>query len=948
MAEDEDPNAYFLKPYKNLHNFLWYNMREYSMFPEYEKETPKAVVMKGVYKTLVFGATVFIGLWTSYLAIKDDPAVEVKLDLLPEDINFGNIYTRTVEEGAFIVCQCDQYAINTSKVVDPSLPKDKYFRLHAVCQQGGHDQTLAFSTAEQFATSYAGGSLSRETFVDKEPFGCDEWKAEDFLSEEEFCQSIQWDTRHISFGELCTSADKFIGNQVSAYLETQLFSLELLTPQQIEELLRERFKQASNVAVSTFQLAYDLDTFRLDFEGVQTAWAGDLHNYLDRLHKNDILARLKAYEEHYDATLLVAFRDHVGDSPVPGEWWEESIATLWGMEVISDDFWFPYEVQTPLANVPFSWHTPINNDKCWDVDMDVTAAYCCFCAAQCQSDWVADGWCDPECNNPGCGYDGGDCCGDTCVSSFSDCGDNGYSCTDPGVIGSPPTEAPTSGASSSPASSSPASSSPASSSPASSSPAASPARRKLLNVAEGIDTKPHVHPTLRNLPLKLASGPNASAGPSKDRVQRSLAASECVADNGGGSDDAPVDDVAHGWESGLTPQWQVEGFETCWDANFARHGDVGYDSYNECCRTTRIAAREATPWPRKTVPTGNQLAEFSSAIFALQLYCTEQGFPMGHLYETTPGAAQDDIGDIVTALSAHHIKAWVKRIFEEWTWGNLDLRVPDTYTDEDGNLAHAEYGQGKASCLRVPSLANYVPAGCNCQKSPSCQTNSMHKFEFYVGRKQVTSTFDLETPMTLACSYFKQIDIFRNEQIVFRPDEMAGRSHHFNCSLDQSSISNLNSKTSVLSPSMEDYFATAADFNMELDTFDLRKEMKQALVQDWSDGVLSAPEIGTIGLGEPEAGALDFRSANFTYRLYYDQCAPSQCYEVVLEDPMNLTFYLAALAGFCQIGTFLATFSGGAAYQVFARIWKKPKKVYEVSKREASPKGSETKVHAIN
>lgn len=119
-------------------------------------------------------------------------------------------------------------------------------------------------------------------------------------------------------------------------------------------------------------------------------------------------------------------------------------------------------------------------------------------------------------------------------------------------------------------------------------------------------------------------------------------------------------------ESGLTPQWQVEGFETCWDANLARHGDVGYDSYNECCSTTRIAAREATPWPRSTVPTGNQLAEFSSAVFALQLYCTEQGFPMGHLYETKPSPAQSSGGDIITALSEHHIKAWVKRIFEEW------------------------------------------------------------------------------------------------------------------------------------------------------------------------------------------------------------------------------------------------------------------------------------------
>jgi hypothetical protein len=211
------------------------------------------------------------------------------------------------------------------------------------------------------------------------------------LSEEDFCETIEWDTRHISFRELCRSADKFVGNQISSYLETELFSLELMAPKEVEGALRERFKQAQALSVSLFQLAYDLDTFRLDFEGVQTAWAGDLHNYLDRLHQNDVLARLRVVEEHYDDVLLSVFREDVGDDPVPAEWWEESIATLYGTQVISDEFWFPYEVQTPLANVPYFWHTPINNDKCWDIDTDVTNSYCCYCAAGCDSSWVGDG-----------------------------------------------------------------------------------------------------------------------------------------------------------------------------------------------------------------------------------------------------------------------------------------------------------------------------------------------------------------------------------------------------------------------------------------------------------------------------------------------------------------------------------------------------------------------------
>ena len=223
-------------------------------------------------------------------------------------------------------------------MVDPELPKEKYFRLHAVCHKT--DKTLTFSTADTFATSYANGFISSDDWENKQ-LGCEAWEPEDFLGEEEFCQAMTWDTRKISFKELCDSADKFVGNQVSAYLETQLFSLELQSPEEVEELLRERFKQAKALAISTFQLAYDLDTFRIDFEGVQTNWAADLPHYLDRFHKNDVLARLDAHMKYYDATLLNAFREYIPDNPVPGEWWEESLAQLYGVEVLNDEAWFP-------------------------------------------------------------------------------------------------------------------------------------------------------------------------------------------------------------------------------------------------------------------------------------------------------------------------------------------------------------------------------------------------------------------------------------------------------------------------------------------------------------------------------------------------------------------------------------------------------------------------------
>jgi len=51
--------------------------------------------------------------------------------------------------------------------------------------------------------------------------------------------------------------------------------------------------------------------------------------------------------------------------------------------------------------------------------------------------WTPDGMCDPECNNATCGWDMGDCCSDTCVDLWNDCGSindtygTSYQCLDP-------------------------------------------------------------------------------------------------------------------------------------------------------------------------------------------------------------------------------------------------------------------------------------------------------------------------------------------------------------------------------------------------------------------------------------------------------------------------------------------------------------------------------------
>lgn len=48
--------------------------------------------------------------------------------------------------------------------------------------------------------------------------------------------------------------------------------------------------------------------------------------------------------------------------------------------------------------------------------------------------WVGDGYCDSAANNPGCNYDGGDCCPQTCVSTQWECGSVPYDCIDPSAL----------------------------------------------------------------------------------------------------------------------------------------------------------------------------------------------------------------------------------------------------------------------------------------------------------------------------------------------------------------------------------------------------------------------------------------------------------------------------------------------------------------------------------
>ena len=117
-----------------------------------------------------------------------------------------------------------------------------------------------------------------------------EWRAADYISLDEFRHEMMADytkyfeIRNISIRGLCDAAFNLIDKNKDAYLSRFLASPTLMPQNTMESLLKSRFTHMSNLSVSTFNIAFEQDTFRLDFVGVVSQWGKKLNGYLDSLH----------------------------------------------------------------------------------------------------------------------------------------------------------------------------------------------------------------------------------------------------------------------------------------------------------------------------------------------------------------------------------------------------------------------------------------------------------------------------------------------------------------------------------------------------------------------------------------------------------------------------------------------------------------------------------------
>ena len=214
------------------------------------------------------------------------------------------------------------------------------------CQPGR--QQLSFAMLKKFPIAYHNrtGGLRDHTLVN--PMGADygtaagmaflkhfkarssaaeAWSATDFITEDEFRAEMvgnhnaYFEIRNISIAGLCAAARNLIEKNKNAYLARFLSSPSLMDQRTIRSVLDSRFIHMKDLSLSTFNIAFEQDTFRMDFEGLVSTWGKQVNRYVDSLHSQNTGAMLDAYESMFNYAVGATFRN-MQDVGVGAEIWD--------------------------------------------------------------------------------------------------------------------------------------------------------------------------------------------------------------------------------------------------------------------------------------------------------------------------------------------------------------------------------------------------------------------------------------------------------------------------------------------------------------------------------------------------------------------------------------------------------------------------------------------------
>jgi hypothetical protein len=203
-----------------------------------------------------------------------------------------------------LVCKCHSTSVFTKNI---QLPEHTYFTMQPDCAEG----TMTFMTVQHFPVTYAehiwndeGGYNFEQRF-----FGYESWSSDDFISQEVFNEGTEYSAREVSIEGTCKSGQDSIEANKLAYLDQVLSSPKLLSADEVENTLSSRFKNMKASSIAAFNLMFQMDTFRHDFEGITSFWGKQLDNYLDTVTAHSTRALINTYRKMVERLLIIPLYD---------------------------------------------------------------------------------------------------------------------------------------------------------------------------------------------------------------------------------------------------------------------------------------------------------------------------------------------------------------------------------------------------------------------------------------------------------------------------------------------------------------------------------------------------------------------------------------------------------------------------------------------------------------
>jgi hypothetical protein len=145
---------------------------------------------------------------------------------------------------------------------------------------------------------------------------------------------------------------------MDAYLGELLQSPELLSERVVENMIKGKFEDTKSLSIAAFRLSQNMNSFRVDFEGITSTWGLGINQYLDAVFHAQIFDRTEVYKHYLQHTLVDTVLLPNVDVVFAEAYWTGVNSSGHRGTTLSEDlpyldhqFWFPGKVHKRISLV---------------------------------------------------------------------------------------------------------------------------------------------------------------------------------------------------------------------------------------------------------------------------------------------------------------------------------------------------------------------------------------------------------------------------------------------------------------------------------------------------------------------------------------------------------------------------------------------------------------------